>query len=488
MKNPLIKKIFLLLGPILALLVYGLMTSNGSDSLPSKAAALLVWMAVWWVSEAVNLYVTSLLPIIFLPLTGVMKMEDVAPNYMNEVIFLFIGGFLFAYALEKWNLHNRIALNIILKTGKTPSSVLFGVMFSAYFISMWINNTATTAMLIPAVLAISGQISKEDNEHGIAAPLLIGLAFSASIGGMATLIGTAPNMIFLKEYTAAFPDGTPISFASWMAFGVPVSFLLFLGCFYVLKWQYRKLFTSQNIDLSQCKKDLENLGPLRYEEKWMIFFFVLSFLGWFFLKEIKIGSLVIPSWTNIFSLPPKMVTESTVAMFIVFVLFFIPSKNKSDRLLTWKEVKKLPVGIIFLFGGGFALSKAVDVTELDLSMASLLSNWASISPWLLVLLLVIFMTVLSEFASNTASLQLVFPVLVTFVGHLNADPLVILIPVTLAASCGFMLPIATPPNTIVFGSEKISSSQMIRAGFWVDILGITIITLISMTLLQWMLG
>lgn len=449
------------------------------DAAPAKAAALLVWMAVWWVSEAVNLYITSLLPIVLLPLAGVMKMDEVAPNYMHEVIFLFIGGFLFAYALEKWDLHNRVALKIILSVGKTPSSVLFGVMFSAYFISMWINNTATTAMLLPAVLAIVGQMDRSGNETRLAAPLLIGLAFSASIGGMATLIGTAPNMIFLKEYTTAFPNGTPVGFASWMAFGVPVSLVLFMGCFYVLKWQYRDALKNETIDLSRCRHDLQQMGSLRYEEKWMIFFFFLALVLWFFLSEIRIGALHLPSWPSLLGLPPKMITESTVAMLVVLLLFFIPSRDKQHTLLSWNEVKKLPVGIIFLFGGGFAISKAVDVTELDQSMASVLSSFADLSPLLIVVSLCVFMTLLSEFASNTASLQLVFPVLVTFVGELPIDPLMVLVPVTLAASCGFMLPIATPPNTIVFGSERISSGQMIRAGFWVDMIGITSVSLLA---------
>lgn len=487
MKRKFIQSFFLPAGPIGALLLGYFLVEKGLDPMQAKAAALLFWMAIWWVSEAVNIYITALLPIVILPVTGVMKMEDVAPNYMHEVIFLFIGGFLFAYAMEKWNLHNRVALKIILAVGKSPASVLFGVMFSAYFISMWINNTATTAMLLPAVLAIVGQMDRSGNKSEFAAPLLIGLAFSASIGGMATLIGTAPNMIFLKEYTAAFPGETPVGFANWMAFGIPISLLIFTGLFFVLKWQYRKSMRTEKIDLSRCRHDYEQLGPLRYEEKWMIFFFFFALMLWFFLADLKFGSVHISSWTALIGLPPKTVTESTVAMMVVFLLFFIPSADRKDRLLSWTEVKRLPVGIIFLFGGGFAISGAVDATGLDQSLSMLLSGFSGTSPILIVLTLCVFITILSEFASNTASLQLVFPVLITFVSELPFDPLLVLIPVTLAASCGFMLPIATPPNTIVFGSERLRSGQMIRAGFWTDLIGILVVTTSAFTIIKWMI-
>jgi sodium-dependent dicarboxylate transporter 2/3/5 len=270
-----------------------------------------------------------------------------------------------------------------------------------------------------------------------------------------------------------------------MFFGVPVSLVILIGTFFVLRFFHRKALQTEEIDISRCRQDYAALGPMRYEEKWMIFFFAAALLLWFFLVDLRFGEVVIPSWTGALGLPPKMVTESTVAMLIVMVLFFIPSRDKTTTLLTWHEVKKLPVGIIFLFGGGFAISKAVDESQLDMEMASVLSGLSHLSPILLVLILVVFMTLLSEFASNTASLQLVFPVLVAFVGELSVNPLEILVPVTLAASCGFMLPIATPPNTIVFGSERIKSGEMIRSGFFVDLIGIVSITLASFTLIHW---
>ncbi|HCA83314.1 MAG TPA: sodium:dicarboxylate symporter, partial [Flavobacteriales bacterium] len=348
--------------------------------------------------------------------------------------------------------------------------------------------TAATAMLLPAVMAIGVQLERDERLEGITAPLLIGLGFAASIGGMATLIGTAPNMIFLKEYTSAFPNGTSIGFATWMMFGIPISIVIFLGCYYALRFQFRKVMIKESIDLTRCHSEYHALGKTSYEERWMLFFFIMAILMWFFLSELKFGSLTIPPWTSLFGLPPKMIVESTVAMIIAFLLFFIPSRDGKDTLLSFAEVRRLPIGIIFLFGGGFAISKAVVSTGLDQSMAGALSGVAHLHPVLIVLILAVFMTLLSEFASNTASLQLVFPVLVSFVGALPVDPLLVLIPVTLAASCGFMLPIATPPNTIVFGSERITAGQMIKAGFMVDLVGIIVITISAFTLIALVLG
>lgn len=471
----------------------------------SITAGLLAWMALWWMTEAVNIYITALLPLFILPLTGVMKMGEVTPSYMNDIIVLFIASFLFAYALEKWNLHNRVALKIILSVGNTPSRVLFGLMFSSYFVSMWINNTATVAMLLPAALAIIGQLDKPGKPTKMAAPLLIGLAFSASIGGMATLVGTFPNMIFFKEYHDRFPNEMPVTFADWMMFGVPISIAIFVICFFVLRFLHRGAMTSESLDLTRCRNDYKALGKLKYEEKWMIFFFFSMLLLWFFLYKMDLGSFTIPSWTFLFGIEngmskdTKFITEATVAIALVFLMFFIPTHNakqnlstegsaKAGTLLDWHDVKRIPLGILFLFGGGFAISDAVDKTELDLLISGMLQNFSDLSPFVLILCLCIFMTILSEFASNTASLQLVFPILAPFVVSLGVHPLTVLIPVTLAASSGFMLPIATPPNTLVFGSERIKTKEMIRAGFFIDLAGITIITMSAFTIIKWVMG
>jgi len=489
------KKILKFSGPVLFVITWQWMLYSGHPNGMSITAGLLAWMALWWMTEAVNIYITALLPLFILPLSGVVKMSEITPSYMNDIIVLFIASFLFAYALEKWNLHNRVALKIILSVGNTPARVLFGVMFSAYFISMWINNTATVAMLLPAVLAIIGQLDKPDQPTKMAAPLLIGLAFSASIGGMATLVGTFPNMIFFKEYHDRFPDETPVTFADWMMFGIPISIAVFFVCYFVLKTLHRQAMTSESLDLTRCKNDYAGLGKIKYEEKWMIFFFFAMLFLWFFLYKLDLGSFSIPAWPSLFgvengiSKDTKFITEATVAMALVFLMFFIPTNDKKNKtLLDWHDVKRIPLGILFLFGGGFAISDAVDKTELDLLISGMLMNFSDLSPFVLIIALCIFMTILSEFASNTASLQLVFPILAPFVLSLGIQPLMVLIPVTLAASSGFMLPIATPPNTLVFASERIKTKEMIRSGFFIDLAGITIITLSAFTIIKWVMN
>lgn len=482
------KKIFLLLGPLLAIVLYFFLMDQGLTDEQSKTAAILLWVGFWWMTEPVNLYITSLLPLILLPLFNVMTFKEAAPHYMEEVIFLFIGGFLFAFAMEKWNLHNRIALGIIAKVGHTPNTLLLGVMGAA-FLSMWINNTATTAMMIPAVLAIVAQIETKNGNGALAAPLLIGLAFSASIGGMATLIGTAPNMIFLSQYEAYFPNEKTVSFADWMLFALPIALLIFVACFLILKFLHRKVLRETVLDKNLSEKMYSDLGKKSYEEKWMIFFFLLIVLLWFLLKDITFGSFTLHGWPHYLGIESEQLTEAWVAMAIVLILFFVPSKNsKNGHLLSWKEVKKLPVGIIFLFGGGFTIAAAVKTTGLDKELSTLLAVFKDLSPLLMVLLICTLITFISEFASNTAALQLVFPVLAAFIVTIDIHPLQILIPATLAASCGFMLPVATPPNTIVFGSEKIKASEMMRSGFLLDLSGILIISAAAFTIITWVLG
>lgn len=483
------KLLFLILGPVLAIVLYFFLTNKGLTDEQSKTAAILLWVGLWWMTEPVNLYITSLLPLLLLPALNVMTFKEVAPHYMEEVIFLFVGGFLFAFALEKWNLHNRIALGIISKVGHTPNTLLLGVMGAAFFISMWINNTATTAMLIPAVMAIVAQTEEKNGANGFAVPLLIGLAFSASIGGMATLIGTAPNMIFLSQYETYFPDEKSVSFAEWMLFALPIALLIFFACFLILKFLHRKTLRTTILDKKLSEEMYAKLGKPSYEEKWMIFFFILIVALWFFLKDISFGDFTMKGWPSLFGIDNKQLTEAWVAMAIVMILFFVPaSKEKKTTLLSWHEVKKLPVGIIFLFGGGFAIAEAVKVTHLDQELSKLLSVMKDYSPLLMVLLICTLITFISEFASNTAALQLVFPVLAAFIVTVDVHPLQILIPATLAASCGFMLPVATPPNTIVFASEKIKAKDMMRSGFLVDLAGILVISAAAFTIVTWVMG
>ena len=472
-------------GPLLSVLLFFYLTNKGWQKGESVAACLLLWMGIWWLTEAVSIYITALLPLLILPLTGTNKMKEVAPHYMNEIIFLFIGGFLFAYALEKWKLHNRIALRIILWVGSTPARVLLGIMLAAYFISMWINNTATTAMLIPATLAIVGQMERKNSSSGLASPFLLGLAYASSIGGMATLIGTAPNMIFFKMYNDAFPGTGELNFASWLIIGVPISLLLLTAAYFILRLIYKSPMAGEPIDMHHCRREYKELGKISFEEKWLIFFFFLLLFLWLFLNELQLGSVTIPGWPSLLGIEAKVITESWVAMVVAFLMFFIPSRIPSENLLSWEQVKRLPLGIIFLFGGGFALSGAVETSGFGLRIGEALSSYSDQSPFVIVLLLCVGVSFLTEFTSNTACLQLLLPLLIPFVQQLDVNPLVMLVPVTLSASCGFMMPVATPPNTLVFGTERIPQREMVRAGFLLDIAGVAIIFLAAFSIVKW---
>lgn len=484
----------LLLGPAAAVLVYFLFKGQGFEGAMPKAAALGTWIALWWITEAVNIYVTALLPVVLFPLFGVMSIKDVAPLYMKDIIFLFIGGFLIAYALERWNLHKRIALKIILSIGHTPSRVLLGFMLASYFLSMWILNTATVTLLLPAVLGVIQQIEEVRGQRTqLATPFLLGLAYASSIGGIATLIGTAPNMVMQEFYNtnAVLESGaevTSVTFANWFAFGFPVSLVLFVVCYLLLRFLYRKQFSGEAMDLEYCRRTLKEMGPMSYEEYSILGYFIFTVLLWFFRKDLDIGSLHIPGWANL--LPePDFVKESAIAMFTGVLLFLHPSKQKKgEGLITWTDAKRLPVGILFLFGGGFALAAAFTSSGLTAWMGEQLSALQSWTPALIIVTLCLIMTFLTELTSNTASTILVMPIILSMCAYVDVHPLKLFVPVTLAASCAFMLPVATPPNTIVFGSERLSIRSMMRAGIWLNLIGVVIISLLSLLLLEPLFG
>lgn len=453
----------------------------------SKMAGITVWIAIWWITEAVNIYFTSLLPLSLFPLSGIMDMKEVAPLYTNEIIFLFIGGFLIAFAIEKWKLHQRVSLKILLSIGTSPARVLLGFMLCSYLLSMWISNIATTMMLLPAVLAVAKQFNENVSrtDRMIPTALLLGLAHGATIGGTATLVGTAPNMIFMKFYNESFPDSLQINFTNWLFFSLPVSLLFLAICFFVLK----KLFIDQSqvmsLDIEKCKRDYESLGKPGREEKTVFALFLVTIMLWFFREDVVLGSLKIPGWTHLAE--TKFITDSTIAMAMASILFLIPSRGK-DHLLSWEEAKKIPVGIIFLFGGGFALAKGISASGLSDWLASSLSAINTIDPLYIVIILCAFTIALSEFASNTATAYLVLPIVLSLSKTVEAHPLLLMIPVIFSASYAFMLPVATPPNTVVYGTELINARSMMKAGIILNIVGMILVTIAVFTLGKWVFG
>jgi len=474
------KTIKIISGPLLALIIY-----LAFDFVPGKPevtimAALAVWIAAWWLTEAVPMAATALLPMVLFPLLGIMDSKTAATQYMDPIIFLFIGGFIIAFAIEHWNLHERIALKILTMVGGSPAKILLGVMLTSFSISMWISNTATVMMLYSAVLAIIVQVEnhfKDEKLSGkMGTALLIGLAYSASIGGMATLVGTPTNMIFLREYVDKYPNNNDMNFFSWFIVAFPLSLLLLLGAYLVLKKLFLKANSKIQIPTVYFSDAYKRLGKMSYEEKIVSIIFALTAVLWFTRADIDFGIFTMKGWGNLFN--KDYVHDSTVAVFMALLLFIIPSKNQKGRaLITWNEAAKLPYDIVLLFGGGFALAKGFDVSGLSTWIATQLNFSSQSSLYLLVFGMCILIVIISEFASNVACIQLMLPILIAVQKVMGIHPLYLMIPATLASSLGFMLPVATAPNTIVFGSKRLRVNDMLKAGIFVNIIGIILITL-----------
>lgn len=483
-----LRLIKLIAGPLAAFLIINFTDLQPGNPLVTKMAAVTVWMAIWWLTEVVHLAVTAFVPIIFLPLLGIAEPKDVAFQYMDQIIFLFIGGFLISFAIERWGLHERIALRILMMVGTKADRILLGVMLTSYIISMWISNTATVMMLISAVLAIivmTDGVAHADEKHkaGFSKALLIGLAYSATIGGMATLVGTPPNMVFLRAYNEAYPDANDMTFAAWFSIGFPVSILMLAACFFVLRKMFLKPGQTTGLQRDYFREGYQRMGAMSYEQKVVLTVFVSTAFLWFTRADIDFGAYTLPGWSRL--LPePKFIQDSTVGMLMALLLFLIPSKNeKGNALLQWKDATKLPFDIILLFGSGFALAKGFEVSGLSDWMAGQLQFLRGASPLVMVLSIALIVCIISEFASNVASIQLVIPILIAFQKEFDLSPLLLMIPATLAASLGFMLPVATAPNTIVFGSKKLSVRDMSKAGLIMDLTGILMISLIVLLLL-----
>lgn len=505
------KWLYILSAPVLALAMYWF---TGQYNIPQPArlmAVVVVWVAVWWLTEALHLGVTSLLPFVLIPLFGIMKTEEVAMQYMDQIIFLFMGGFFLAYAMEKWGLHKRLAYRIIMLTGNTPSKILLGIMFTTYVLSNWVSNTATVLMLIPAVMAIISQkeLYNEQNRKSISTAILIALSFSATIGGMGTLVGTPPNMIFAGMYANLFPNAQPVTFLNWMMFGIPYSFTLLVVCYFILKWMFIPAHHNTPFDMSYIEHKHKKLGPVKYEEKIVLAVFVTTVVLWFFRESIPLGFATIPGWTKLLGKAGIYVKDSTIVVFTSFFLFLIPSRNKPavknsantdaatedfeandkyENLLEWKDVSRLPLNIILLFGCGFAIAKGFEVSGLSTVIASRLDILHGMPVPLILLGIAILVTVLSEFASNTASIQLVLPIVIPLATSLEVNPLLLMLTATFSASLGYMLPVATSANTIVHGTGDINARDMMRAGIILDIAGIILLQLFMLTLGNWIFG
>jgi sodium-dependent dicarboxylate transporter 2/3/5 len=464
-----------------AIILFG--NLDPENPLVGKTLAVALIMAVWWITEIVPLAVTSLIPVALFPLLGVMDGKDVSATYFNHVIFLFIGGFIIALAMQRWNLHRRIALKILMMTGVSPGRILLGFMIATAFLSMWISNTATTMMMIPILLSIISKLEElvgEKNVSKYTIGLLLGVAYSASIGGIATLVGTPPNLSFSRIFHIYFAEAPEISFASWFLFALPVSVTVFLFAWGYLYLVFKPAKSQwAQVGKQTFREQLEKLGPMQYEEKVILVHFILVALLWLFRSNIDLGSFSIPGWAGLFP-EHSCINDGTVAIVISILLFVIPAgKTNSGRIMNWKTAEKLPWNIVLLFGGGFALASGFKESGLSGWFGEQLIWVADYEPLLVIFTIAILMTFLTELTSNTATTEMILPILAGIAISTETNPLLFMIPATLSGSMAFMLPVATPPNAIVFGTNRLQVMQMARNGIILNIVGAIIITLMT---------
>lgn len=469
------RSVWLIAGPTLYLLLFLL----APDTLATPARHVLGlagWMALWWVSEPVPLAATSLLPAALLPTLGVTTAREAVAPFANELVFLYLGGFLLAAALERWNAHARIAYGMIAAIGLSSRRIVLGVMVATGFISMWISNTATAAMMYPIVMAIVPLFTDDREGRNTRTALLLGLAYAASIGGMGTILGTPPNLIMAgvaRELT-----GQEVSFMAFLAFGLPMVLILLPLCWALLVFV---LFPSRaTLDASAgnvLRDRRQALGPLRGGELATLCVFVLTAVAWFNRERKEIGDLVIPGLVD---LAPR-VTDTTIGLLGALVLFVIPATDRDGSrrpLLTWKEARDIPWDVLLLFGGGLSLAAAMESTGLATWLAEFLSGLGSLPPFAIYLGLAVFVLVLSELASNTAVATMMMPIVAALGAAVGQPPLMLMLIACFAASTGFALPVATPPNTIVFGSGKVRVRDMMRAGSILDLIAILLLVVV----------
>jgi sodium-dependent dicarboxylate transporter 2/3/5 len=449
----------------------------------TRTLAVGFLMAVLWITEIIPLAATAILPVVLFPLLGIMDGKDVSATYFNHVIFLFIGGFLVALAMQRWNLHKRIALRILMVTGAKPGSILLGFMLATAFLSMWMSNTATAMMMIPILISVM-QSLEETIEKNVMAKysiaLLLGVAYSASIGGIATLVGTPPNLSFVRIFQIMFPEAPEVNFALWFLFAFPVTVCIFLFVWWLLYFRYGpRKGQWQPLEKYVFRVQYKALGSMKFEEKIILVDFILLALLWLSRSNLDFGGLVIPGWANLFG-NPEYVNDGTVAVMMAVILFFIPSKNeKGLQIMDWGTAGKLPWHIVLLFGGGFALATAFANSGLSQWFGVQLKWLSNLHPFLIILMISLLVTFLTELTSNTATTEMILPILAGLSVSIEINPLFLMLPATLSASMAFMLPVATPPNAIIFGTNRISIADMARTGLIINLVGAVIITVFT---------
>lgn len=466
----------LILGPLLFLITMLFLDPSGLSYEGKAVLATTLWIATWWITEAIPIPATSLLPIVLLPITGALDGDTVVSSYGNDIIFLFLGGFFIAYAMEKWNLHKRIALFIIAVIGTSTNRIILGFMVATGFLSMWVSNTASTMMMLPIALAITYQVSEalkgeQDSEKEVKKfekALIFGVGYAGTVGGLGTLIGTPPLSILAAQSEELF--GQQISFAQWIMFGAPiVAVFLLIVWFYLTRFVYNIGFSTIPGGRDMIQSERTKLGAMKYEEKIVMAVFVFAAVMWitrsFFWQEV-VGVTGL--------------SDGGIAMIATVLLFLVPAtkEQKDPRVLVWSDSREIPWGILLLFGGGLAIAAGFSNTDLATWIGNSLTVLEGVNIILVILVSATLVLFLTEITSNTATGTMIIPLVASLAIAIQVHPFALMVPCAMAANCAFMLPVGTPPNAIIFGSGKIRIIDMVKNGFFLNIFAILLITVL----------
>ena len=458
-------------------------------------AAVTILMILFWVTGVIPLEATALLPLVLFPALGILSPVKVAESYGNEVIFLFLGGFIIAMSMQRWGLHRRIALHIIRLVGTSPKRLVLGFMVATGFLSMWISNTATAMMMIPIAVAIILTLIPETNraldnlneeQQDLAKCLVISIPYAASIGGIATIIGTPPNGIFIAQLATIFPDAPTIDFFTWMKFGVPfAAIFLFLAWLWLTLVPYRRMSTALPCAGGIIHQELKTMGPISRGEQWTLFVFALTASFWIFAQTKVIGGVTIPGLDMLF----PGIKDSTIAIFGALLLFILPVDHKEGIFtMDWEWAVKIPWGILLLFGGGIALSNGFIQSGLAASIAESLTLIHGLPFFVLILVVALGVSFATEITSNTAIAAVLMPIMAATAISLGVNPIVLMMTAAVCASMAFMLPVATPPNAVAYGSGYIDARDLLRSGWALNLIGIAVWVACLYTIVLWALG
>ncbi len=483
------KLIPLILGPVLAFALYYILPDQYLDTTGQLASfshagracvAIVLWMGIWWFTEACPIAVTALLPIVLFPMLGIASSANTLKHYASGTIFLFLGGFLIAGAIARWGLDRRIALLTIRVVGTKPQQIILGILLATAFLSAWVSNTATAAMMLPIAIAVINVVRTTRNvpvdkkEHNFHVALLLSVAYGASLGGVLTLIGTPPNGIFARFVEQTYGDH--VNFLDWMKLSVPlITVLTALTYLMLVKVLFRDQIDEIPGGREWVNREMKNLGPMSRGEKIVLTVFVLTALTWTFgpvIREIEING----------TLPFKPLKDETIAMAAGILLFLLPiDRQNGVHALDWDSASKaISWDVLLLFGGGLAMSAAIQSTGASAVLGAQAKALATLPSWVLITGITTLTTFASEFTSNTALAATMMPLIAAISQSLNIHPEAMLIAATFGASCAFMMPVGTPPNAMVFGTGRIRIGEMIRAGFWLNIISIIVIVIICM--------